>query len=786
MSQYFKNDSINLSFLFSRILAHWYYFVVIAPIILSLAFIYVRGADKISAFHGTIFVSSSRTGARSAIEMLDMVDGGQGDYRKLRTENESIIMSSYNLIRQAISKLDFGVSYYYEKNLRKIEFYKNAPFKVQVDSSAQQLVGVQIFMQKISDKEYKLTYEGENKDIYIPIKQTNTGTKWSGKVEKILAFGTPYKSKELNLTVSLVPEAGIDPSAKYYFRLHSLNELTDTYKAKVKIKVLVTDSNILEVRTEGTTDGKEIVFIDTLMDSFVKYEVQKKNLTGIKTLEFVTKQFEDATKELVNAQQQLQNYKTNKKLVFFDNQGGSIFGNIDLLEKAKAEILLKIQYYKDIAAAINDEKRLANVRQPTLANIKDDVFSNLLGQFNNVYQEKLKIELYAKDKTIALQDVNIRLEALQQSMREYINNSIKELTEISLKDINARINESQNRVVELPENQSILLELERRVEFHKKRYEYFLSKKEEAEINLAISTPDSQIVDSASGLGSVAPNTRFIYFVSILLSVLVPIGLIIVKDLVNDKVRNKEELLEATKIPLIATIAKGDKKTKVILKDKPHSLISETFRTLRTNLDYLNSQEGKVLAVTSAIASEGKTFCSVNISSSFAVAGKKTLLVCADLRKSSIKNYFNLLEEGLTEYLSPTNTVVANYFIQKTEIPNLDIIAAGKHTSTPSELLSSERMKHFVEEMRNKYDKIIIDTPPITFVADYFTINNYADMTLYMVRAGFTKANSLETISEMYEKGKIKNIRIVLNDFKFPTSFENSYIKGGYATTATS
>lgn len=783
MSQYFKNDSINLSFLFSRILSHWYYFVVIAPIILSLAFIYVRGADKISAFHGTILISPSRTGAQTTEEMLGLSLHGRGDYRKVATENESIIMSSYNLVKQSIAKLDFGVSYYYEKSFKKVEFYHDAPFVVNVDSSANQLVGVKISIEKLSDKEYKLSYEGENKDIYLPNKQSNIG-KWSGKVEKTLAFGMPYKSNEMNLSVSLIPNGSIDPSAKYYFMLHSLDDLTYTYKAKLKIKVLVTDSYVLEVRTEGTTHDKEIVFIDTLMGSFIKYEIQNKNLTGVKTLEFVTKQFEEATKELVNAQQQLQNYKTNKKLVSFENQSGSVFNNIERLEKEKSEIVLKLQYYKDIATVINDEKRLANARQPSLANIKDDIFANLLAQFNNTYQEKLKLELYSKEKSINLQDVNIRLNALQQSLSEYISNNIRELTEISLSDVNTRINDAQNRVVEFPENQSILDELTRRVEFHKKRYEFFLSKKEDAEINLATSTPDSRIVDSASNLGKVSPNTQFIYFVSALLSMLVPIGLIILKDMVNDKIRNKEELLEVTKIPMIGTIAKGDKKTKVILKDKPHSLIAETFRTLRTNLDYLSDDKGKVLAVTSALASEGKTFCSVNVSTAFAIAGKKTLLVCADLRKSSIKNYFNLQDEGMTEFLSPNNTVPMNFFIQKTEIPNLDIISAGKHTSTPSELLSSERMKNFIEEVKGKYDKIIIDTPPITFVADYFTINNYADITLYMVRAGFTKTSSLDPISEMYEKGKIKNIRIVLNDFKFPSSFENSYVKGGYATTA--
>jgi capsular exopolysaccharide synthesis family protein len=785
MGQYFKNDSINLSFLFSRILSHWYYFVVIAPIILSLAFIYVRGADRIFAYQGSIDVGPTRTGAQTSEEMLDMMQGGGGDYRKRTTENETIIMSSFGLVREAVSKLDFGVSYFYSKNFKKVELYKISPFIVKVDSTSAQIVGVKMTVEKISDTQYKLSFEGDNKDLYVPSLQKFTGAKWFGKFEKTLNFGVPYRSKELNITISLVPNSGMDTSAEYYFYLHTLDELAASYKGRLKVKELVTNANILEVRTEGTTGGKEMTFIDTLMHTFIKHELDKKNMTAVKTLGFVNQQFEESAKDLVTAQQQFKAYTSNKKLVHIINQSGIVFGNIDKLTKEKSDLEVRIANYKDILAIIDDDKAMTNVRQPTVLTMNDNTFYNLLGDLNEAYQERAKLEITAKEKSIALQEVNMRISVLKQTMKDYVMNTIKELSTISLKDLEARIKDSQSTLDELPESNSVLLELERRVDFHKKRYEFFLSKKQEAEINLASSSPDSKIIDYARDMGNIAPNTRFIYFMSILVSALVPIGLIIAKDVINDKVRNQEELFEATKIPLIATIAKGDKKTKVILKDKPHSLIAETFRTLRTNLDYLGDQQGKMIAITSSTATEGKTFCSVNLSTAFAVAGRKTLLVCADLRRSSIKNYFNLQPEGMTEYLSDSNNVPLQFFIQKTEIPNLDIISAGKHTSIPSELLSSERMNSFIEEIKAKYDKIVIDTPPISFVADYFTINHFVDMTLYVVRTSFTKVNSLEPINEMYEKSKIKNIRIVINDYKYPSSFENSYIKGGYATTAT-
>jgi capsular exopolysaccharide synthesis family protein len=782
MSQYFKNDSINLSFLIRRILTHWYYFLVIAPIVLSLAFIHLRGANVIYAFNGSLLIGSNRTGGKTPDELLEMMAGSSADNRKVTSENETIILSSWAMVRKTISKLDFGVSYFFEKNLKKVELYHNTPFEVKVDSTAKQIIGVQMFIDVISETEYRLYFEKETPaELYIPAQDRSIGI-WTGQFDKKLKFGQPFKSPELNLTIHRNPAVGMDSKAKYYFFLNSLSSLADAYTKSLKVKVLVKDSDVLEVKTEGTTHGKELVFIDSLMDTFVKDELYDKNLKDLKTLNFVTQQFEEATRELLTSQQRLEAFKAGKGIILFENQSGSTINNVEKFEKDKEDLLLKIDYYRDISNVVNDDKQLANARMPSLANVDDNNLGNLLRDFNEMYQDKLKLEVYAKEKNILIQEARIKMEASRALIKEYLANTLQSLTNRSLKDVNRRIEKFSGKASDLPQSQRTLVELEQKVEFNRKRYEFFLQKKEEAEIGLATSTPDSRVVDRAKTVGRVAPNTQFIYFMAILFSGLIPIALIIIKDVVNDKIRNKEELVEFSKIPFIGTIAKGDKKSKIILIEKPNSLIAETFRTLRTSLDYLNEKDGKVIALTSAIAFEGKSFCTVNISTAFALAGKKTLLVCADLRKSTIKNYFKLEEEGLTEFLSASNSFPLDNFIQHTEISNLDIIVAGKPKPNPSELLCSERMNQFLEEVKGKYDKIMIDTPPITFVADYFNLSHHIDFTLYIVRSNFTKNSSLDEINEMYEKGKVKNIRLVLNDYKFPASYESTYLRGGYAT----
>jgi capsular exopolysaccharide synthesis family protein len=784
MSLYFKNESLDLGYIWSRIRAHWYYFVISIPIIVSMAFIYARGLDRVYAFSSSLIINTRRSGPTSAGVLLDV---GEGFDPKIETENEIGIISSVTMIERAMRKLGIGVSYSMEKKFKRSELYKNAPFKVLLDSSAQQLIGVKYNVTILSDTDYKISFEAEQAKGYIPEKEEVTDFRWSGKFEKTQKFGEPIKKEFINLTIIRNEKVNVDTEARYYFVLSNLYDAAKGYKNKLKVKPLEKDSYILQLETQGTNSQKEIDILNSLMEVFIERDVYEKNYKGVKTLDFTQAQLKEALENLSNAQAQLEGYKTNKQLVAIDVQSNATIYGIEKLETDKSSSEVRLNYYKNILSIINNDNLLADAKIPSMSNIIDPTLSGFLNQFANLHQQKVTLEISSGEKRAILQEVKTNMNTVRNLMRDYLTSSIKNF-DIEMRNYNQRLGDFRSRAEQLPQSQVVLSELQRKYDFAKQRYEFILAKKEEADISLATSTPDIRIVDKARLISDtpVSPNTRFIYIMSLLAAIGLPLGLIIVKDAINDRVRSKEELFEHTQIPLAGVFGSGGKGIKVVLIEQPRTLIAETVRSLRTNLDYLGENVYKIIGITSHSSFEGKTFCAVNISASFALAGRKTILICADLRKSSIKNYFNVQEDGLSNFLasylpSSTNALPLQAVIQRTEIPNLDIIPSGMLVSNPSELLSSEIMLEMIEDLKLRYDKIIIDTPPISFVSDYFTLNKLMDLTLYVVRANRTKFGSLEEINKLTNSGKLKNVKILLNDFKFSSSYETSYHKGGYA-----
>lgn len=785
MSQYFKNESLDLGFLFKRILAHWYYFVISVPIVISLAFIYAKGLDRVYAFVASVIINTKRSGPVNPDELLDVIEGG-GD-RNINTSNEIGVLSSVTVIEQAMRKLDIGISYYMVKKFKTTELYKNAPFKVLLDSSAQQLLGVKYNITILSDKDFKISFESEQAKGYIPEKQEVTDYVWRGKFSKKHKFGEPLRKDFINMTIVRNEKYNVDSEAQYYFTINNLYEMAKAYKGKLKIKPLEKGSQILQLETQGTTARKEIDMLNSLMDIFIELNLYEKNIKGRKTLEFTKEQLKQATEDLLISQRQLEGYKTNKQLISIEDQTKLAVGSLERVRNDISALEIKLNYYKNIQSIINNDELLANAKIPATTNITDPTLSNLLNQFTSLHQQKVRLEISSGEKRTILQEVKTNMEVVRELMKDYVSSAISSF-DIEMRSARQRLGEYRQNTDQLPQNQTVITDLEAKFAFNKARYEFLLKKKEEAEISLAISTPDIRVVDRARQVSNapISPNTKFIYLMSLLVALGLPIGLIVIKDMINDRVRNKEELLEHTKIPLAGIIGSGGKSVKIVLLEQPRTLTAETIRTTRTNLDYLDENTQKVIGFTSALDFEGKTFCAVNIATAFALAGKRTLLICADLRKASIRNYFDIQEEGLSDFLlSYQPTSIRNYtiesVIQHTEIEGLDIMPAGKIVSNPSELLSSDLMEDLMSELKNRYHKIIIDTPPIGFVADYFTLSKFMDLTLYIVRANRTKYNSLEQINKLVEEEKLKNVKVILNDFKFSSSYEASYHKGGYA-----
>ena len=258
---------------------------------------------------------------------------------------------------------------------------------------------------------------------------------------------------------------------------------------------------------------------------------------------------------------------------------------------------------------------------------------------------------------------------------------------------------------------------------------------------------------------------------------MMPLAFIIGKDFVDSSITNKDDIENKTKAPLLGMIANGSKNSKLVMLEAPNSAISESFKFARINLQYFHQDEGsKIIGVTSSISGEGKTFCSINLSSAYADAGQKTLFICGDLRKPRVNEYFNIRGVGLADVI--TGRLSLDEVIQPGH-QNLDVIGAGDPINDPIKLFESEKMDDIIAELRQRYDTIIIETPPIAYVADYFVLLKYFDVNLFIVRYKYTNKNILQGINDLHSNNKIKNLNILFNDVKYSGDYGYGYLSDG-------
>jgi capsular exopolysaccharide synthesis family protein len=375
---------------------------------------------------------------------------------------------------------------------------------------------------------------------------------------------------------------------------------------------------------------------------------------------------------------------------------------------------------------------------------------------------------------------------LRQAIKDNISGIISSLSTTQSR-LNRDIYQARAEANSLPQNERQLTVLERDYEYYKEKYNAMMEKKAEAEVVLATNTTNVETIERAEvqGNGPVWPKPMLFMFAAIILGLSFPLAFIVVSDYLDNRVSDKDELESKTKVPLLGMIANGPKDAGVVLKKYPNSAIAESFKFVRINLQYFHQDNNhQVIGITSSISGEGKTFCSANIAATFADSGKRTLLVCGDLRKPRIHEYFDLKGPGLTDYLQEFATL--DNVIQPTEFRNLDVIAPGSPQDDPTKLFESQNTQQLFDSLKHRYDRIIVETPPIGYVADYFVLINHFDINLFVVRYKYTNKNILVGINDLYKNNKIKNLYLLFNDVKHSGEYGYGYLsndKGYYTKT---
>ncbi|MDX5435997.1 MAG: polysaccharide biosynthesis tyrosine autokinase, partial [Pontibacter sp.] len=479
---------------------------------------------------------------------------------------------------------------------------------------------------------------------------------------------------------------------------------------------------------------------------------------------------------LRQSKQALSSFRSNNRIANINVQSNISYERLAQLESDRARLNTDKTYYENILEQISNGNGIAQSVSPTVGGIQSPILNNLFLQLAELNQKKAGYRVNATEDNPMLRKIEGEIDNTRGAIEANLQNLIRS-ADISIANVNERIGKIEGELASLPENERKLMDLQSQSEFIDKKYDFLLEKRAEAAIALATNATDKKIVDKASMVGTTPVNVKpkMIYLLALLIGLAIPAGFIVLVDNVDNTIQGKNDLSNLTSIPFLGVVAHGSKSDKLAVMNNQRSAIAESFRSIRINLQYLMAEkEFKVIGLTSSISGEGKTFCSVNLSSELAMSGKRVILIESDMRKPTFSKYFPVSESvGLSTYLTQGQPL--EEVLQKTYMENLDILPCGPIPENALHLLESPRMQELVDQLKESYDYIVIDTPPIGFVSEFFVLMRHMDVNLYVVKHKYTNKDMLAQINELYNSKRIKDIYMIINDLNYNKTYEYGY-----------
>lgn len=755
---------IDIKAIIFKLLAKWYYFLIAMFIVIPLAYAYLKFTPKQYQVRASLLLKSEQGNPLSSDQFMKGMDLFTP---KTELEDEIGILKSYTMIQNAMRQLDFGVEYYTKKNFVTTERYEDSPFIVELDSVVDQMIHIPIYIERLTSTTFRVKAKGKKVATYNTYTDKIESEIPEVDIDQQGSTEETFVSKNLSFKLKFNDQYRPDKDTEMFFVITTLGSLVEDYQSKLSIEPIALESNIVELEVKGRVVQKEAKFLDKLLGVYLENELYKKNQLGMRTIQFIDGQLSGVSDTLKQVEGSLETFRARNNILDITSTATNLTANLDKVEAEKAALEVKLKYYTFLSNALKDEGKVSDIVVPSALGLDDPLLNNLLLELSKLYQERTGYNYNAKENNPLIEIVDMKIKNTRKTIAENVNNMI-EVTTIALTDVNNRIFKIQRNLDQLPRNERELVKIQRSFEFNDNVYNYLLEKRAEAGIAIASNTVQKTIVDRPYqvGNGHVSPNSKLIYAVALFLGLAGTVAFIIIKDFLNDNIVTHEDVERTTKIPFIGTIAHGSKREQGTIIAHARSPIGESFRSLRVNLQYLTlGKSANVIGITSSRESEGKTFCSVNLAAAMAHSGKRTILIDTDMRRPKVASYFQLKnKKGLSNFLIGDSSI--KDIINSTDNKGFDVIGSGPIPPNPIDLIGHPRMEELINTLKQTYSTIILDSPPLGYVSEYIILMKYTDANIYVVRSDYTHRNSLAKINKLYERKKISNVSILLNDVK--------------------
>ena len=772
------DQSIDIKSLIYIFLSHWYLFAIGAVLALAAAYLINRYSTNIYQAKGTVIIKEGRGLDPTTI----MTTSNFANYQNL--DNEIAILRSYSLRERVIKKMGIEVTYFGKGRILSTELYDKSPFKVEYDASVPQAIGLDydITFKKNGDFSLNAVADRVTKYDYIlgqivESRSENVSIKSEHKQGEWIDNG--YNRIRIVLNEDVQPERlkGITKS----FRHNSYSSLVSqmsAFTASPQSK----SSSVIAVTMSGPNKQKIVDFVNLMMTEYVSRGLERKNMVSENTIQFINDQLGDIQKSLSSAENALKDFRTRNDLMNLDLQANQVYNTLRALDKERSEKNVNLMLYKRlqnyIQTQIDDPENLA---APSTMGISDPLLERLVQQLVTLSQTKATQLLTQTEQHPQIVKLDEQIVTTKKTLLETVNNLVDN-AQMSLKELDKRIARTEAESKVLPEKERQLLNYQRNFNFNDDTYKYLMQRRAEAQILRASNTPDNEVLDEAriDRTLKVAPRTSMNYLVALIIGLLIPALILFLRDFFNVSVNDRKDVEKLTNFPIIGQVSQSPDKDPLVVINSPKSPISESFRSIRTNIEFITQGKPKsTILVTGDIQGIGKTFNSLNIASIYALYGKKTVLLGFDMRKPKLYQEFGLSNNvGLSSYLS--NKDAFESIIQPSnKIPNLDVITSGPIPPNPAELIASEKCSDLFTKLKETYDYIIIDTPPLGLVTDAFLLMRHSDVNLFIVRQGQTNKNIFGSIIKDIEDRGL-DASIVINGIETGKGYGYGRYKYGY------
>ncbi len=759
----------NLYFIkiFKLILKKIWIIIPTAILALGIAYVYNRYAIPSYEISSTILVkedSNNRniSGADAFINM-GLFNSGQN------IQNELVILQSFPNIEKMVKNLDLEVSYFEYRDYQYYNIYKDAPFKVFIFKDHPQLIDVtfdlifntdgsfDLFLNKKDAVKYN--YQSDQKieeleDLKFQLK---------GNVGEIL------ETSDIKLLVTITNEDNLfsQKDKEFAFKLSTIQQLTNYYGRKLNFRIPDQLATVIEINMETTSPelGKDV--IDELINVYSESNLAAKNHLANMTIDYIEKQLDEVSTSLNEYEDNLQRFMSQNRTMDVGQQATRFAEQLQNLQNQLAELMTQKRYFDYIKEYDKDNSDETQIIAPTSMGVQDPLLNNLILELSTAQTQRANLIKNNQERNPIVARLEIQIRNLKNTISENIAAAAR-TNELSIQEMENRIDQIEKEMQKLPGTQMQMGGIERKYNLNDAIYNYLLEKQAEAKITKASNLPDNVVIEPAhlNSFSPISPNKKLIYIAALLLGLGIPIGILLLINSFKTTITTQEDIESITNAPILGKVFHfHNRKDNNVFTSSPKDKTAETFRTLRTNMNFaLNGSAHKTTLVTSCVSGEGKTFNALNIATSYAQTNKRTILLNFDLRKghSIISKADNT--KGLSLYL--TNEASLEEIIQKTDIQGLDYINSGPIPPNPLELMENENTSRLFEYLKKNYEHIIIDTPPLAQVSDALTIIGHANLNLVVTRYNVTKKKLLRLVLRELRSKNIHNVYIVLNDNK--------------------